>query len=268
MILSSCHDNRETNKIDHQVKETTSSSKDRYFVENFNENNLGPYKIYAIIKNKKICIKKIEELEMCYLDIMYQKDLDNDGNIDAIFSFESACGGNAIGTSFFVVSFIGNGLFKFNYIEPKGGFSRNLKLEQEGENWNIQCKSNGEWEGTEIFILKKGKIIKKSEVKVGEIKAIFEIKLSEVNSEDEIPFYFDLDSDGINDKIICGFWSRWNSILINRIEFSSGKQTEFNMGCKRFGVLPHITKGINDIVLNNKDVYVWNGLNYVASVSE
>jgi hypothetical protein len=40
------------------------------------------------------------------------------------------------------------------------------------------------------------------------------------------------------------------------------------MGCKRFGVLPQITKGVHDIVLNNKDVYVWNGLNYVTSVSE
>ncbi len=112
-------------------------------------------------------------------------------------------------------------------------------------------------------IAKSTKAIKVEETERKELVSLTEMKSDDFDFEkDETKaMFFDLDNDGVNDKIEGRLWHRWGRVLW-RIEFSSGKTFENGIGSKRIGVLKSKTNGVHDIVSDLDDILKWNGLKY------
>ena len=214
---------------------------------------------YSLIKNEDIC-----------LEIADQKDFDDNGSMDVLLTNVIACGGNCCANSFFFYSYLGDGHFQRS---NEFGYSwREPQIEKWKGRWSVLVKSNNEGcnqdepiETKERYILDDGKAVKVEESERKGLVALIEMKSDEfdMNKNDEVKnIYYDIDNDGVRDKIEGSLWIRWGRINW-KVEFSSGKSFVSDFSCKRIGVAKSLTKGVHDIICEMDDVFKWDGNKFV-----
>jgi len=236
-------------------------SKDKTLMEN---------ELYALIEGQEYKIN-ISEWLMC-MEIVDQRDFDNDGMNDALVKNIEACGGNGALNSFFFVAYKGAGYFSIS--SEFGNCWDDPVIEKWNNQWSVIVEStNGEGYSNdksitvrERYIFKDGKAIMVESLSKSSLSVLKEIVATEFSYDnpDEIKkILYDLDSDGKLDTIICSFWERWGEILWD-VHFASGIITESNQGCDRIGILNSKTNGVNDLVCGEDYVFKWNGEDYVG----
>lgn len=211
----------------------------------------------------------IDDKEEYCLNIIEQKDFDNNNSIDVLVEHITACGGNCCANSYFFYTYIGDGHFiktdEFGYswndpiIEKwKGYWSVYVTSENEGVN------NNPPVEKKERFILDGYMIVKVEESKRMSIKTEVELTSDkfDYNKKDEtLKLLYDLNFDDTNDTIIASFWPRWGRMFWE-IHFSDKKIYKSGIGAKRLGILKTSSLGCLDLVIDQDLVLKWNGKEY------
>jgi hypothetical protein len=76
---------------------------------------------------------------------------------------------------------------------------------------------------------------------------------------------YDLNDDGIKDRIECKGWQRWQALMCDF--YLGDKQVAHVSGCQSVGVLESKTQGVHDLVCNRRKVFRWNGSTYPTDPS-
>lgn len=235
--------------------------------------NLDPYdELYAKVDGFEY---KIDIPNDVCLNIVKQQDFDLDGIDDVLVENVQACGGNAIGNSYFFVKYNGSGFFSVT-----NEFGNSVWETPKIEDWNgtpsvlIIDNNSGvnrekSYTAKERFVLKQGKAIRVETSKKQEISVLKEVRNSDFPEDayDKIiTMEYDLNNDGNKEKFFVRFWDRWDLVLfeliINNIKY------ECSTGGTRVGISSITTNGYHDIVLGEDDFYKWNGENYVCGDDE
>ena len=229
--------------------------------------DLDPYdELYAKVDGFEY---KIDIPNDVCLNIVKQQDFDLDGIDDVLVENVQACGGNAIGNSYFFVKYNGTGFFSVT-----NEFGNSVWVKPTIEDWNgtpsvlIFDNNSGfnrekNYTAKERYILKQGKAIRVETSKKQEISVISEVRNSDFPDDayDKIiTMEYDLNNDGNNEIFHVKFWDRWNLVLFDLI--INNKKYECSTGGTRVGISSIITNGYHDIVLGEDDFYKWNGENY------
>ena len=257
-------------KLLKELKNKTFSPEIRYFVQKNNDGFLNTGIPFVIVNGVKQKVK-IDEEQLCRLELICQKDFDNNGILDAIFMFDPACGGNAGGSGLFLCSIDKNGDLIISRFKISG-WLKNINIEKSNFGWSIIIKSNSVGFGNdelneldEQFSFNEGKLSLISVRKKVKIPAVFEVSNDIFNGNENIEIikYFDLDNDGINEKFEFRYWLRWGSIICKDVELSKTRKRFKLSTCKRFGILDSETNGVRDIVIDLDDVHYWDGNSYL-----
>ena len=235
--------------------------------------DLAPYdELYAKVDGFEY---KIDTPSDVCLNIIKQKDFDLDGIDDVLVENVQACGGNAIGNSYFFVKYNGSGFFSVT-----NEFGNSVWETPKIEDWNgtpsvlIIDNNSGinrekSYTAKERFVLKQSKAIRVETSKKQEISVLKEVRNSDFPKDayDKIiTMEYDLNNDGNKEKFFVRFWDRWNLVLfeliINNIKY------ECSTGGTRVGISSITTNGYHDIVIGEDDFYKWNGENYVCGDDE
>ncbi|HXR40561.1 MAG TPA: hypothetical protein VN776_15775 [Terracidiphilus sp.] len=237
----------------------------QYWVEKTEDSAYGTLraayngKTYTVIdKSAEIC-----------LAIADQRDWDGNGLTDALVTNIQACGGNLLPNSFFFVSALAGGRFEVS--DDLADSWGDPVIEKWKDSWSAVIVSNNEGintnrpvEITRRFVLQGGKGLKVEESQRKEIESILEMRSEIFHGDEEThSIEYDLDGDGQKDKINGQLWERWGRIAWI-VEFANGKDFDggANSSCKRIGVLPTKTNGVNDLVCDQDTVFRWNGEAY------
>ena len=211
---------------------------------------------------------KIDTPSDVCLNIIKQKDFDLDGIDDVLVENVQACGGNAIGNSYFFVKYDGSGFFSIT-----NEFGNSVWETPKIEDWNgtpsvlIIDNNSGinrekSYTAKERYVLKQGKAIRVETSKKQEISVLKEVRNSDFPEDSYgkiITMEYDLNNDGKNEIFHVKFWDRWNLVLFDLI--INNKKYECSTGGTRVGISSIITNGYHDIVLGEDDFYKWNGEN-------
>lgn len=208
----------------------------------------------AVVNNKSFVL--IEDEWICFF-IIDIRDFDNDGYEDILVENVEACGGNAVGDSYSFFSYDGNG----NFNESEHLEAANIKIEKYGDKWSLEVFRVGMAKSESRIILQKGKTVAVEHNDAKAIKALKEIKVEELSNTDQKSIQFDLNGDGIKDKIIAEYWPRWDLMTWN-VQFSNDKIFDSGEAVARLGILSSKTNGVNDLVTDLDDVWIWNGKIY------
>lgn len=208
------------------------------------------------------------------LEVLFERDLDGDGWVDAIVEHAVSCGGNLSPSVY---------LFVAGTPEPK------FVVQELGSQW--QRPSIEDWKGrpsivlvsnnaganverpertTRRYVFQDGRAVLAQETRAQDLKALAELR-SEVFAgaaqDDERTLEFDLDADGKPDRVVATFWERWGSMFW-QVRFGDGRATErHGDACKRIGVLPEKSMGHHDLVCHFDTRYRWNGSDYVEAAA-
>lgn len=203
------------------------------------------------------------------LQIIDQRDFDGDGLLDALVEDITACGGNCCPSQFFFVSALPDGSFAVS--DEFADSWKDPVIEKWKGHWSVVVVSNNAGmnrerpvEFTRRFVLEAGKAVKVEERQRKDMKSIIEMRsemFKSENGQETHSFKYDLDGDGKKDTISGKLWERWGSILWT-VEFANGKIFSSNTACKRIGVLPTKTNGVNDLVCDQDTVLHWDGSEY------
>ncbi len=208
------------------------------------------------------------------INIIEQKDFDLDGTDDVLVENVQACGGNAIGNSYFFVTYEGEGFFNVS-----NEFGSNVYSKPQIEDWqgipsvviidtNLGRNKEKSYTAKERYVLKQGKAVRVETSKKQEMTVIKEIRNSDFyNKEDQtITMEYDLNNDGVNEVFHVNFWDRWNAVIFDLI--INDKTYHCSSGSTRVGISSEITNGFHDIVLDDDNFYKWNGNNYTSDDDE
>ena len=208
--------------------------------------------------------------DICF-NIVAQEDFDGDGIVDALIENVQACGGNAIGSSFFFVSYTGNG-----YFSVSNSFGGNVWEEPSIEEWkglksvviidtNEDFNTDSNYNSKERYILKQGDAVRVESSKKNSIVALQEIRASDFHNgkeEETIRMSYDLDGNGEEDYFECTYWDRWDKLFFNII--LNGNILNYDgIGVDRIGILSSKTNGMHDLIYDEDNVVKWNGNEYV-----
>lgn len=233
-----------------------------------NDGELFFNKLYAKVDGYDYQIDIPEDI--CF-DIAAQIDFDKDGKKDALITNIQACGGNAIGNSFFFVTYMGNGFFNIS-----NSFGNSVWGDPFIEEWKEQksvvifdnndgINTEKDYSSKERYVLKQGKAIRVEFAKKNSIVALQEIKASDFHNgkeEETIRMSYDLDGNSEMDYFECRYWDRWDALLFDII-LNGNRLGCDNNGVSRVGVLSTKTNGMHDIICNENDIVKWNGTEYV-----
>ncbi len=229
----------------------------------------------AKINAKEITIISFED-GGCF-EIKEVQDYDNDGFEEVLLEHD-ACGGNCCGNSISIISYNGS---KFVTTKQEGydfggvtlNYDKNnrrefsIKEENIGHGNTTLCENE---KNTYIFEKFQLKLIKNE--KQNKLKTITEIKSEDFlpdefgreSRENETLFIeYDIDNNGIKDKITAKYWARWG--ILNDIKIIlNGKElkTEKIGAPKRIGILKTKTNNVHDLVIECDEILKWNGNNY------
>lgn len=225
--------------------------------------------LIALVNEKKFTIISFEDKE-CF-EIVEIQDYNNDGYEEVLLE-QNACGGNGIGNSLIVFSFNGREFVNSDYIgnyygEKRLNFDKNnirifvVDYENIGAGNTTLCKDKKETYIYENFNFKL--INSESQNK---LNALMELKSEDFipKPSSELSIKYDLDNNGIIDKITSQYWERWGmltncEIILNNEIIESGV-----IGTpKRIGILKSKTNGVNDLVIECDKVLKWNGQKYI-----
>lgn len=239
----------------------------RYSIRQSGDTPFGPSTLLATL-NGKASVLIGKDKKKC-LSIVEQRDFDGDGYLDALVEDITACGGNCCPNRFFFVSARPDGTFAVG--EELADSWKDPVIEKWKGKWSVVIVSNNEGVNTERpveymrrFVLQDGKASKVEEHKRPDMKAIVEMRSEIFKTDDPAEthsFQYDLDGDGKKDTISGRLWERWGRILWT-VEFANGKKFSSNDACKRIGVLPTKTEGVNDLVCDQDTVLHWDGSAY------
>lgn len=239
----------------------------RYSIRQSGDTTFGPSTLLATLNGKTSIL--IDKTKKKCLSIVEQRDFDGDGYLDALVENITACGGNCCPNRFFFVSARPDGTFAVS--DELADSWKDPVIEKWKGKWSVVVVSNNEGANTEPpveytrrFVLEDGKAVKVEEHRRKDMKAIVEMRSEIFKTDDPAEthsFQYDLDGDGKKDTISGRLWARWGRILWT-VEFANGKKFSSNDACKRIGVLPTKTEGVNDLVCDQDTVFHWNGSEY------
>ncbi len=222
----------------------------------------------AIVDGKKQVVSKDDGL----LSIVKVADFDHDGGKDVLFY--SSSGGNCCPNTYALASYQAG---QFVVEELADSWSDPTFAEQDGQSVLTFMSDNegindDDYEATmRSFTVKAGKPVLLEERKDQEIPAVAEYRSKQFSQElkdssDTVSLLqYDLDDDGKPDIINGSYWSRWGRILVENIQFSTGKALELSeVNCKRIGVLETSHNGMKDLVCDASAQYHWDGKTYQA----
>lgn len=67
----------------------------------------------------------------------------------------------------------------------------------------------------------------------------------------DVPLQQDLNGDGWQDEISCGFWRRWGRLSDCEADLEDGNvPVTINANCKRLGVVDQVTNEMKDLLCN------------------
>lgn len=249
-------------------KDVMESTVDITYFGKKNEGELFFNKLYAKVDGYDYQIDIPEDI--CF-DIEAQIDFDKDGMKDALITNIQACGGNAIGNSFFFVSYTGGGFFNIS-----NSFGNSVWDDPVIEDWKEQksvvifdnndgFNTEKNYSSKERYVLKQGKAVRVEFAKKNSIVASQEVKASDFHNgkeEETIRMNYDLDGNGEMDYFECRYWDRWDALLFD-IVLNGNRLGCDNNGVSRVGVLSTKTNGMQDLICNENDIIKWNGSEYV-----
>ncbi|MEM7091844.1 MAG: hypothetical protein AAF567_02480 [Actinomycetota bacterium] len=197
-------------------------------------------------------------------DVYMVEDFDADGHDEALVRHSPACGGNGSGSHYSFVDVGSDGTVHAtersigSYIAPEatqidGRWQFTIVNRHQGYNTTLKRT-------TQVFTLADSELVVLSQIVGVELPAIAEIR-SETMAETTLAF--DLDADGSEEALTCGYWDRWGSFSGCTLETGTGEVLELGIVNKRVGVLESTTRGWHDLVIGIDGVMEWDGANYV-----
>lgn len=240
-----------------------------YLLDTTNAEYWGEYKLEAIINNQK-AVMLIDTI--CF-QIEKQGDFNLDGYLDILVQLSPGCDGNCCANKYQIFFFDGKQVYHSKVVgydwdgveifrNKKGAYQFVVETKNEGMGYAEFCTDKIETFGVKDYDFK---LIKKEEKEI--IVAQKEVRSEwfekdNIDKSKEQVLYFDLDSDGKDDKIICEYWERWGRMMW-KIEFGNGKvYKESGSAAKRLGVLRTKTNGVYDLVLDCETIIKWDGKDY------
>ncbi len=226
----------------------------------------------ATINNKETVLISFKD-QRCF-DILEIQDYNNDGYEEVLIE-TNACGGNCCGNSVLVFSYDGN---TFIETEEVGYDFDGIDLHYDRNNVRlivVDDQNIGAGNTTLCGDEKKAYIFENNKLEVARIEADNMITaITEVRSSDfikleseittKITINYDLDNNGIDDKIIASYWERWGILHNCKIIFNNETlDIEAAIGSpKRIGILESKTNNVNDLVIECDTILKWNGTTY------
>ena len=104
-------------------------------------------------------------------------------------------------------------------------------------------------------------VILYSIINKNELPALMEIRstnFNEINNGSRIEMIFDLNSDGDNDNISCGFFPRWGDLINCMAYISSIGKIPIRFNSKRLGVLHSRKNGVSMLVLDHDTILAFD----------
>lgn len=202
------------------------------------------------------------------LVIVSQQDFDGNGTTDALIEDLSACGGNGAGSSYFFISYLGEGYFRVSnptdccarqdpVIEGwQGRPSVVVTLSNEGVNQEDP-------ETTRIrYVLRSGEAVKVEESTKGNLVALAELRYAQFTQgrvNQVLRLRYDLNRDGVPDTLFGTPWERWGRINWSaRLSGVGDIPERGDANCKRLGVLGSMTNGVHDLVCDQDTILRWD----------
>lgn len=229
----------------------------------------------ATVNDEKINIISFKDRK-CF-EIIEIQDYNNDG-LEEVLIETNACGGNCCGNTIFVISYKGDKFiqtqqvgYDFDGIELN--YNKNNTRHFIIDNQNIGAGNTSLCEDekeTYIFENYELKLINVEHQQ--KLEAILELK-----SEDFLPkesdlthtydktlhIEYDIDNNGIMDKISAGYWERWGILSAPEIILNNKELKCDVLGSpKRIGILKTKTNNVNDLVIECDKILKWNGYAY------
>lgn len=200
-----------------------------------------------------------------------QRDFDGDGIDDVLVCDIQACGGNGMPNAWFFVKYIGEGFFSVT--DVFGNSYGDPVIEKWNDTWSVIVESTNEgfnreknFYTRERYILKDGKAEKVESSKKSSITSVLkELRASDFHDGheyDTLEIVYDLDNNGVDDKIICNYWDRWDSMFIS-FEIN-GNPIEFHDGYDRIAIIQSKTNGFYNLIGGEDTLIKWNGKEYVS----
>lgn len=204
-----------------------------------------------------------------HLELSAEEDLDEDGYMDLVLRNNAAWKGQCCLHSYFIASYRGNGRYTLSHF--RGNAFHNPVIERWKGKWSVIIDSLNSSLDTialldmrQRFIFHDGELEMAEKIVHAEIDALAEIRAAaydSFNTSDTLRLVFDIDSDGKSDVITANLWERWGRLRWS-IHFGNGKTMLDGIPARRLGVLPSITQGCHDLVVDFDRVLVWNGKRY------
>ena len=272
-LLFSCSDNYKKNKTKVSALKIKNS-------DTIVKNNIERRKNSEIIKisytfngfidyGDVMCIAKIGNKtyniasnEICFPSSIAVKDFNNNGYTDVLFSNADACGGNALPTSTLYFCIYDKETDNFVVTEGFGSIMDmgTLNIFEENGVLCISFTSNTIFEKfDETYILREQEAIRIKYREYKEVETIIELK-----SDCEGKYIlFDIDNDGIKDKISCGeYYGRWIFNFQEYIIELTKNNSTVKLSGYRIGIINSKTDGVFDLVTGFDNIHKWNGYDY------
>jgi hypothetical protein len=225
--------------------------------------------LFGLINGKKIKIIDMGESYPKYLfnkknnlsftpemSISLVKDFDGDSIPDALINFDT--GGNCCPYEYRFVSAYPNNTY--NISDSFSTWEYEIKTKKLGSILQVNTRYENE-DFTYAYKDKKLALEKKNSV--AEMATEFEVRLEDVpKDENRYDFYHDLDGDGKDEKLSCGYWTRWYTLSCEVKSSSDDTILMSSTGCDRLGVTRELTNGYKNLVCGNDEQIKFNGTEY------
>ena len=198
---------------------------------------------------------EIQAFDYSMGEVALQQDLNGDGTVDAIVSVHG--GGNCCPADFFFVADRKDGRFAVTQIPEIYSWDGPVLEDGDGPpavrfvSMNEGMNTDDYLETRHVFRFEGETPVIVSKSTKEEIDALVEMRSSAFNDghEGRLSFQYDLNGDGSQDNISCGFWERWGRLNDCEVDLEDGNMPmTIDANCKRLGVLDEVTNEMKDLV--------------------
>jgi hypothetical protein len=211
-----------------------------------------------------------KENGICYA-IVEQRDFDGNGIDDALVEV-NACGGNCCLNTYLFATYAGNGYFQTS--DTFGYTLEKPQLQEWQGMWSVlvstesfDVNTDRATETRQQFILDSGRAVEIYGAERRELISLHDLRAEDFETGEQgavLEMVYDLDGDGLEDRIKGSLWERWGRVLW-QVEFGNGTAFQSNSACRRLGILPTMTHSVHDLVCDFDTIYRWTGDGYTAS---
>lgn len=208
---------------------------------------------------------QIQAFDYSLGDVAIEQDLNGDGTVDAIISVHG--GGNCCPPEYYFVADMGGGQFAVTQVPEVYAWHDPVAEEAEGRaivrfiSVNEGMNTDDYLETTHIFRFEGAEPVVVSKSAKEEIPALAEIRSREVGEDynRRISFAYDLNGDGREDEISCGFWGRWGRLTDCHASLQDDAESvAINVACKRLGVVSQRSDGMHHLVCDADSLIAFN----------